>query len=564
MNPTQEFNTALSALSPSEQATYRAKNPTIKIGDTTYSDSSTGYTPINTGISGANLAPTSDFKVNPVMPSTAYTGLGESIGQMTNTFAENQAKQAESLRQQQELQAKEQATQKSKTSLIDKLLGRSTETQLINQQYQDTGVDKARAELNDINNQIIAEQVGLRRRVEAIDKNFQGTVQGKADEIDRITRESTSKQADLAVIQLAKQNNYSAAKEIADRAIQAQLEKQQKEIEAYKLDYQDNKELFTKAEQRQYEAEIKKKDRELAKEDERLTLISNLSLEALKAGAPANIVAQMRKASTVEDALRIGGIYIGSSERQKKQLENLKLSYEIENLKPVTGEWASVVNQASSIVPGTLKSDYKKNIGYALAQEDWNGAYKNVGNAVSESLTGTNKTRFDNTRTDVGVMSRFRQAIQEYADAGGDLGLLAGTEEEIKRKLGIDSGRATQLATALWREFQVYRNDMTGAAFGANESRDYASVNPTLGKSLNLNLSVIDGALMQLNNRIDATIDGKISGADKIRQKIAETVPPNIKVQSFYQKAGQDIQNKIDQMIRENVTWEEISKAFSL
>jgi hypothetical protein len=47
---------------------------------------------------------------------------------------------------------------------------------------------------------------------------------------------------------------------------------------------------------------------------------------------------------------------------------------------------------------------------------------------------------------------------------------------------------------------------MTGAAFSPQESGEYQSVNPTANNTLNLNLSVIDGALSQLNNRVNSTI----------------------------------------------------------
>jgi hypothetical protein len=61
---------------------------------------------------------------------------------------------------------------------------------------------------------------------------------------------------------------------------------------------------------------------------------------------------------------------------------------------------------------------------------------------------------------------------------------------------------------------------MTGAAFSEAESRDYAAVNPTLGKSLNLNLSVIDGALNQMENRITSTINSRVPNAKKLYQKV--------------------------------------------
>lgn len=153
-----------------------------------------------------------------------------------------------------------------------------------------------------------------------------------------------------------------------------------------------------------------------------------------------------------------------------------------------------------------------------IKSKDYPTAYATIANTVENALTGTPKIKFADARTDYGVMEGMKQAVQEYAKNGGDMGLLVGTEEEIKRKLGVDTSRASPLATQLWREFQTYRNNMTGAAFGVSESRDYASVNPSLGKSLNLNLSVIQGAQDQLKNRVNKTIDERIPSAQYIRQ----------------------------------------------
>jgi hypothetical protein len=204
---------------------------------------------------------------------------------------------------------------------------------------------------------------------------------------------------------------------------------------------------------------------------------------------------------------------------ENQRLQNQKLITEINTNQPVTGEYAPIIDAISGLVGATKAPAVKKAIANAIANEDYGTAYANIANAVGDGLTGTNRTKFDDARTDIGVMKGVRDAIQTYADNGGDMNILKGTEEEIKRKLGIDSGEASALAVQLWREFQTYRSNMTGAAFTPQESRDYASVNPTLGKSLNLNLSVIDGALNQLTNRVTSTINQRIPEAQKIWDK---------------------------------------------
>lgn len=191
-----------------------------------------------------------------------------------------------------------------------------------------------------------------------------------------------------------------------------------------------------------------------------------------------------------------------------------------------SGEFASTVDLVSNM-EGTVFG--KKAVGNQLRSlidaKDYAGAYNVIANTVENFLVGEPKTKYMNARTDYGVMEGMKKAIQEYAAGGGDMNILKGTEEEIKRKLGIDSGKASALATYLWREFQTYRNNMTGAAFGAGESRDYASVNPHLGKTLDLNLSVIDGAQQQLANRVYSTIDQRVPSAKFIREYAEGAVP---------------------------------------
>ncbi len=236
---------------------------------------------------------------------------------------------------------------------------------------------------------------------------------------------------------------------------------------------------------------------------------------------------------------------IGATDRAKAsvELENAKLAgdklrTEIAANQPVTGEYAGVINGAAGLVASTKKTQVKTNIANAIAGGDFKTAYAETANAVSDGLTGSVKTKFDDARTDVNIMYGMRNAIQNYANAGGDMGLLKGTEEQIKRKLGVDSGKASTLATQLWREFQTYRSNMTGAAFTPAESRDYAAVNPTLGKSLDLNLSVIDGALNQLTNRVISTVNARLPEAQKLYDKAFPTAT-NIDT-----NAANDLRNK--------------------
>jgi len=178
------------------------------------------------------------------------------------------------------------------------------------------------------------------------------------------------------------------------------------------------------------------------------------------------------------------------------------------------GDFANTVKLVAGM-QGTVNGQKQtaKDLAAFIAAKDYKTAYAKIADTVESKLTGSAKETFANARTDYGVMEGMKKAIQEYAKGGGDMGLLVGTEEEIKRKLGIDTPKASPLATMLWKEFQIYRNNLTGATFSEKESTDYASVNPKLKSSLNLNLSIIEGAQKQLENRVSSTIEQRVPSA---------------------------------------------------
>jgi hypothetical protein len=178
------------------------------------------------------------------------------------------------------------------------------------------------------------------------------------------------------------------------------------------------------------------------------------------------------------------------------------------------------------------KEAVKRQLTDLIASGDYENAYVQMANTVENGLVGEAKQRFANARSDYQVMIGLENAVRAYTDAGGSTGLLKGTAEEIARKLGqVTDPKLTELAVQLQREFQTYRNTMTGAAFGAKESREYESVNPTTGKKLDLNLSVIEGAKNQLRNRVEGTINARIPAAKEIKKLSPDNVPVNAKAE---------------------------------
>lgn len=326
-------------------------------------------------------------------------------------------------------------------------------------------------------------------------------------------------QASISAIQ----GDLKLAQDYLTELTQVKQDQINKQYEYNKNQFEAIKSVLTREDERAYKELTTKNDRAYKEQQDLIKYQAELTTNALAQKAPTSVINRINNAGSIQEAIMAAGQYGGNIKDtiavENARLQNQKLIQEIESNKPVTGEYADVINGAAGLVPSTKKQQIKQNIATSLASGNFKTAYAEIANAVSDGLTGTNKTKFDDARTDLEVLSNVRTAIKNYSESGGDMGLLKGTTEDIKRKLGIDSGKASTLAVQLWREFQTYRSNMTGAAFSPAESRDYASVNPTLGKSLDLNLSVIDGAMNQLGNRVTSTVKSRIPASQSIYEK---------------------------------------------
>ena len=109
-------------------------------------------------------------------------------------------------------------------------------------------------------------------------------------------------------------------------------------------------------------------------------------------------------------------------------------------------------------------------------------------------------------------------AKQVALNTGKRLGVLAADKPY--------AGLATELDTA----FQVYRQNMTGAAFGAAESADYQKVRPSAKGSFDLNEAVINGASKYANDYVETTINNKVGQGGVYIKQYAEGAQPSATV----------------------------------
>jgi hypothetical protein len=251
-----------------------------------------GYTNSpNRPIAADALQPTAPFKITPAKPSLGSDGALAYLGTLSTQFAES-------------LGAKAAESKKSVDTLRDDVIDATNEpgqSALTDKLYRKEGVDTAEADLKDINNDILAEQVALKRQLEQIEKSGGGLASGQEIETQRLKDASLARQADLAVIQMARQGKFDSAKAIADRAVAALTEAKQSKLETLKFMYQENKQLFTKDEQRAFEAKSKSLEDEIAFERDQYMAKFEQTIKQNDPLYQAQLANELRKLADAED-----------------------------------------------------------------------------------------------------------------------------------------------------------------------------------------------------------------------------------------------------------------------
>lgn len=191
-----------------------------------------------------------------------------------------------------------------------------------------------------------------------------------------------------------------------------------------------------------------------------------------------------------------GGGYLGSG------ASTGGLSYDAGNI-----PFQSTIETAASLSGAAEKTHLRTQdeLAALAANGDWKALLTRTQNYARKGMQAETSDDVFKAERNIKAATRMGVALQQYVDQGGDMGFFKGTADTIATKFGQlkTDPKFKALATELEAAFQVYRQDMTGAAFGANESAEYKTVVPSANKNLDLNLSVIKGLTNYLTNKVD-------------------------------------------------------------
>lgn len=303
-------------------------------------------------ITSSALTPIKPVVLPDAVPQTQATGLEATIE------SQNKTQKTESDRLRAERQASLDAQKGDLNATMQEILGTNSDIASAGSTIDRTKEDKARIEADRLTSEIEAEQLSNRRRIEALQKNNpQGLAAGGLEqEINRINRDSVSKQADLAILQNSALRNYDTAKAIADRQLELKLEPLKANLENLKFFYTENKADFNRADDRLYAEAIKKSDAELKKQETLETQIMNMKLTAAQNGAPASVLSALGKATTIDQAVQAIGSYASDPlDRAIKNAQLTKLGKEIKLLgEPTAAEkkaTEAALKEAEAAIP---------------------------------------------------------------------------------------------------------------------------------------------------------------------------------------------------------------------
>jgi len=228
------------------------------------------------------------------------------------------------------IKAQAEAEKSGIASLISQI---GTEQGKESQYITAEGGDIAQKDYDKYKSDLEAEQLSLRRKTERLQKeNPQGLFGGGLQqEISRLERESLSKQADIAILANAAKGRFDTARDIAKRKVESAMAPLQAELDARKFIYENNKDLFSKAELSKLDTLIKADERKIEEQTKDKEAANTMIINALQGKAPQSLITKAQDlfnkgANKTEIAKVLGDYSMSVADRLDTQLKQAQLS----------------------------------------------------------------------------------------------------------------------------------------------------------------------------------------------------------------------------------------------
>jgi surface antigen len=491
----------------------------------------------------------------------------------------------------------ETALQTEQKEIIDRVKQLLPETLGKNQalltEEQNNKVPQLKQQLSELNSQI------LTRNAEYEKLNVD--LEGKPIPLTFITgqqaqvrRQQASEIGLLQARALGLQGQVQAAQETAKRAVDLMYADKEEEINVRMRQLEALKPLLDKEEKKQAEAQalmLEDRKQALADEKEQQKQIQNIMIEAAKFGADSATLSRIQNSRSVQEAIVNGGSALGAEFKQKilqQQFENnlaldqldlqkqeLQVKRDEANAKlggginqqlaqdPVNTEYYSALGNAAIGFPENQRNELTARLNNYLANGDYSSAKQLIFSTVIGNMGSGQQDDAIKRLQAVDSLTTVKQLLNDAVAKTGDTGLLRGTTQDIVNKLGkTGDPELVQIGTRITQALQIYRNAITGAAWGEQETGEYKKLFPSYKNENKLNQGIIDGMLQALNDNQKISFGAKIG--QETYDKIFGTKSANTEIQTKINQAknqGYDSGSIIDYLKNDLNLKDKIDKA---
>lgn len=268
-----------------------------------------------TPITGADLTPAQPIQIPPTPTEPNYQSIISAIPQIDLSSFQTSTKS----------EAQQDDLSKRILELTERLSGRGGAQA---EAEKTAGIPQLKIQLTDITNQLQALQKEAAAIPLEIQQEFASrgvTAAGVAPiEAGRL-RQNAIKALGLSAIGQTFQGNLSLARQQADRAVELEFAPIESQLKFIRTAYEMNKDLLEREDKKRaiaLEISLNERERILQDAKDNKQKVYNISLQAAQNGADMTILDKIRNSRSPEEALSIGGFYLGAEFRQKiKQQE---------------------------------------------------------------------------------------------------------------------------------------------------------------------------------------------------------------------------------------------------
>jgi hypothetical protein len=226
-----------------------------------------------------------------------------------------------------------------------------------------------------------------------------------------------------------------------------------------------------------------------------------------------------------------------------------------------TDAYSKAVNSAVETLTPRLPSEANKgalreDIARSMEAGEPKTVVAKVKSAAKEALGQTASAQLQASETLSANLPELQKKIDAYVAAGGKMGLVKGTYEQIYGKLkGVSDPKLRALGIEMLASLQNYRRNTTGMAFSVNEMKEYENMFPGLGDTYDFSRAKIGGLLNAANANIDATYSGILGKQNYDQMKAMSNYDNTVTRDDYDRLVASKGKEAADKIIADKKAW---------